>query len=228
MIKEEDNLGLLLLGDRSNKFYQERLKDCSLKTIATHFDTINQHLPNDFIYLEPILEKLLCVAKNKHVRSLIIPNITLHETLDRLIRKNIEATSINIIHPLHCSLQAFKKHNIKQFFLLGSAYTSHCQWIKHYFTQNKITVLSIPEKHTKEIDEIRKRTYESKETENDHNRYFQLLKHYQTLAPVLIACTELSLLCSKEFIDQKNIEESHLLLDMATLQIEWAIKNNTK
>ena len=109
MKNEIISVGLLSLGCRSVQFYNEQMRAIysekkSLKShlaptnITSDFNAINSHLPNQFEYLEPLLQKNIDLAVKEKVSVLIIPNITLHETLDRLAEKSNNLPKIKIAH----------------------------------------------------------------------------------------------------------------------------------
>jgi len=225
MKKKKISLGLIATGERTVQFYQEQisliydnnqlLNDCStLTTIGVDFTTINQYLPDQFTYLEPLWLKKRDLFK-EDVDVLIIPNITLHETVDRLTEKKHFPIRTKIIHPLDAAVKILHKENINTVVIIGSAYTSHCNWIISYFSLRDIAVIRMSDEHTKQVDLIRQRTYKKIETHQDHQDYNHLIHHYQRQAPVIIACTELSIL-----LDKKN---SNDVYDMARIQIHTAI-----
>ena len=225
MENEKTSLGLLSLGSRSVQFYNEQIhtlyneekslnSHLSLKIITSDFGTINSHLPNQFEYLEPLLQKNIDVAVKEKVSVLIIPNITLHETLDRLAKNN-NIPVIKIAHPLEATVKKLHASNITTVVVIGSAYTSHCDWINSYFALHNINTIPMSKEHAQQIDLIRQRTYTETETKKDHEDYNNLIDHYQNQAPVVIACTELSILIDDLY--KKTI------FDMARIQIQTAV-----
>jgi aspartate racemase len=226
MENEKTSLGLLSLGSRSVQFYNEQIhtlyneekslnRHLILRNITSDFSTINSHLPNQFEHLEPLLQKNLDAAAKEKVNVLIIPNITLHETLDRLTEKSNNLTSIKIAHPLETTVKNLHASNITTVVVIGSAYTSHCDWINSYFALHNIHTIPMSKEHTQQIDLIRQRTYTETETKKDHEDYNNLIDHYQNQAPVVIACTELSILIDDLY--KKTI------FDMARIQIQTAV-----
>jgi aspartate racemase len=226
MENEKKPLGLLSLGSRSVQFYKEQIhalynekkslnSHLSLRNITSDFNTINSHLPNQFEYLEPLLQKNIDVAVKEKVSLLIIPNITLHETLDRLAEKSNNLTSIKIAHPLEATVKKLHASNITTVVVIGSAYTSHCDWMNSYFALHNINTIPMSKEHTQQIDLIRQRTYTETETRKDHEDYNNLIDHYQKQAPVVVACTELSILIDDSY--------KKTTFDMARIQIQTAV-----
>lgn len=219
------SLGLLKTGDRTVQFYNEYIQSMFneskiledhtvLTTITSDFSTTNQYLPNQFEHLEPLLKKDIDLALKEKISTLIIPNITLHETLDRLVKKEY-FPNIKIVHPLKTTVQALQIKNINKVVVIGSAYTSHCDWLNNYFLQHDIKTIAINNEHTQTIDKIRQRTYNGNETQEDKQHYNDLINHYQQQAPTVIACTELSILIGKKY--------GHNIYDMARIQMRAAM-----
>ena len=87
-------LAILGLGSRSTLYYLEQLNKvyntknggystCPFFLLNTDFDTINPLLPNTSVQLDAILQSYLYQIEALDVAELLIPNITLHETIDR-------------------------------------------------------------------------------------------------------------------------------------------------
>ncbi|MDG2431828.1 hypothetical protein, partial [Flavobacterium sp.] len=97
----KESVGLLGLGSRSTLYYIEQLNRLYNKKmggystfpfmmINTNFDTINSLLPNPSNELDAVLTEYVTRLEKLEITAILIPNITLHETIDRLkIRKKI-------------------------------------------------------------------------------------------------------------------------------------------
>ncbi|HCY80239.1 MAG TPA: hypothetical protein DHV22_00810, partial [Xanthomarina gelatinilytica] len=93
------------LGHRSTLFYLDALNKayheeeqgystCPFILYNTDFNSINPYLPNQFKKLLPTLKNYLRNLEKLPISHLLVPNITLHEVMDKL------DTNLKIIHPL--------------------------------------------------------------------------------------------------------------------------------
>ena len=214
-------LAILGLGSRSTLYYLEQLNKvyntknggystCPFFLLNTDFDTINPLLPNTSVQLDAILQSYLDQIEALEVAEILIPNITLHETIDRLELQK------NILHPLPLSVLKMKEIEAKKVVLFGSLHSMKSSYIRSYLELNSIEVLLPSSEEMEFIDEVRKHIYHTTETKEIINKYHQLIKKYSENYPVVLGCTELSIL---KPTDQRNI------IDMAQLQIEAAVKN---
>lgn len=219
MQKEKTQLCVLGLGSRSTLFYIEKLNEqynayvgsfstCPFILLNTNFDTINSYLPNDFDHLESQLEFYLEKIKGLKISDLIIPNITLHETWDRL-DENVEIT-----HPVYKTIKLLKKKRVNKIVLFGSKYSMESSYLVSYFNSNQIEVVQPEEDKIYFLDELRKLIYNNKETSQELELYHNLLEFYSKNTPVVVACTELSILTRR----------SENIYDMAMIQIESAVQ----
>ena len=222
MIKKQSVvLGILGLGSRSTLFYLEQLNtqfhalkgDYHTFPSITHtvdFNTINPYLPNQFNTLKPVVKQQITSLFKDNVHSCIVPNITLHETIDQL------QFDKPILHPVTLSIQYLKDKNISNVVIFGSLYTMSSDYITNQLQSEHITV-TLPSKSEQiTIDNCRKKLYNYSETDTDFEAYKALAEKYSKTSIVLIACTELSLWT----IALKNTN----VVDMALLQINKAIK----
>ena len=87
--------GILGLGKTSTLYYlneiQERYqKDhqefstCPYLLYQIDFQDLNPFLPNQFDTLIPVLESYVCAISDLGISKLLVPNITLHETIDQI------------------------------------------------------------------------------------------------------------------------------------------------
>lgn len=218
MLSTLPSLGLLDLGERSVDFYKtEIIKQYAstqqampaLTVIHSDFTTTNSYLPDQFDYLKPLISKDIkqCIAAN--ISTLLIPNITLHETIDQLA-PNLFA-QLKLIHPVAETIRCLQAQKINSITLIGSKYSTSSSQLEGYFQQNNITIIRPDMLHIEQIDDIRKRTYLGQDTAEDNENYHDFISLYQQTAPVVIACTELSLLLNEEVINS--------VFDMARIQI---------
>ena len=221
MIKKKSKvLGILGLGSRSTLFYLEQLNKQyhALKgdyhtfpsiTYNVDFNTINPYLPNQFEILKPVVSQQIASLLKDNVHSCIVPNITLHETIDLL------KFDKPILHPVTLSLQHLKNQNVSNVVVFGSLYTMGSDYITNQLHSENITV-TLPSKSDQiTIDNCRKKLYNYSETNTDFEEYKALIEKYSKNSIVLVACTELSLWSTKFKKDT--------LVDMALLQIKAGI-----
>ncbi len=213
------SIGILGLGDQTTRFYIKELNDYyndkngvhstyPFKLLNTNFDIINDLLPNPSKQLERIVKEYLEKIIELDIEAILIPNITLHETIDKL---NIETT---IIHPIHCTVSEIKQNNYKQVVLFGSTYTMESNYIKSNFAENDIKILLPSKKDMQFTDEVRKQVYQKMETKELLDNFNLIIKKYAQNNAVVIACTELSIA-----LENENLK----IFDIARIQIKQIV-----
>lgn len=213
-------LAILGLGSRSTLFYIKELNElynkvkggystCPFLLLNTDFNAINSLLPNTSSALDNVVFKYISDIKKLTVPYLLIPNITLHETVDRL---NV---AVQILHPIHLSIQKIKEKKLNRVVLFGSLFSMTASYIKHQFKTNSIEVISPNKEDMLFIDDVRKAIYNETETVELIQKYHSVLNKYSANNIVVISCTELSIL---------NPKDNFNSLDMAQLQIKEAVK----
>lgn len=212
-------LGVLGLGSQTTAFYLKELNrafnrakggysTCPFVLLNTNFDAINQLLPHVSKELDAIVQTSISELESMNVGSLLIPNITLSETVDRLKLKT------PVLHPVAICVAKLKEHNSKKVVLFGSLHTMQSNYIQTHFAKNNIEVILPSKEGQLFIDQVRKHVYAETQTEELLQDYHLMIEKYSLKHPVVLACTELSIFKS----NQKNV------LDMAQLQIENAVK----
>jgi aspartate racemase len=207
-------LGILGLGSRSTTFYIKELNKlynqekggsstCPFTLLNCDFDTINSLLPDASKSLDAIVQDYIKELEKMDIESILIPNITLHETIDRLGTKKM------IIHPVHLAIAKIKEKNWSKIVLFGSMHSMQSHYISSNFKANAIEIVLPSEADRLLIDEVRKRVYSETETIEFIENYHLLIEKYTRDNPVVLACTELS-------VYKPN---NNNLLDMAQLQI---------
>lgn len=211
-------LGILGLGNQSTLFYIKELNaafdmkngDSStypFKLLNTNFDEINNLLPTPSKKLDGIVKYYIDELLKLNVNTLLIPNITLHETIDRLKIKS------EIIHPIHTTIAEVQKKNHKKVILFGSSHTMVSNYIKSNFEKNEIEVLLPSKNDMKFVDNVRKQVYQETATKKILTNYNLIIKKYAQNNAVVIACTELSIA-----LKNKNLK----IFDMARIQTSHA------
>ncbi len=195
-------LGLLGLGSRSTLFYLEQLNQhynatfgvdntCPLLLLNANFEAFNPYLPNQFERLEPILLQYLNRFRDLAIEQLIIPNITLHESYDRL---NIsKPLGYQIIHPVEETMQCLQTENQQNIMIFGSNYSMHSPLLKQHFNKHGINISQPKAEDMATIEAMRKLMYNNQETTQDLQTFNTLITQYAAQMPVVIACTELSI-----------------------------------
>jgi|TARA_R100000789_G_C3005459_1_gene149938 aspartate racemase len=215
----KNNIGILGLGVRSTSYYTNLLHQKMHEKYGGYhtfpylnyqinFNDINPFLPNQFDVLLPHLEKHIVNLKNLNLDKWLVPNITLHEALDKINH------GLSLFHPLELAIQNCLKNNIQNVVVFGTNYTMQSNYMKSYFEKESIIVHKATKNEMILIDELRTKIYQSKDKKDDIKNYQKLIENYTKNAHVIIACTELSLL-SKEIKSTK-------IIDLAQLQINEA------
>lgn len=209
-------IGVLGLGNRSTLFYINALNERYnqiYKGFSTfpfilynsNFDEINPFLPNDFINTEGALLRHLNEIKSLGIEFLTIPNITLHETFDRL------KFNILISHPISLTTEKLIRYKESEAVIFGSLYTMKSDYLKNSFDRKGI-VLTEPSLSDREfVDQLRQDVYLGSESLAQIDEFNNVIRYYAKERPVIIACTELSVI-----LDEKTSN----IYDMANLQIE--------
>ena len=214
-------IGILGLGARSTEFYIHKLNQiyhtCKgdyhtfpYLLYSIDFNDINPYLPNNFEELIPRLKSIFVNLRKLPLNYLMVPNITLHETLDKL------QTGIFLIHPIKLCIENLKAANKTSIMIFGSQYTMSSNYLRDAFEKENIAVISAPEHDQLEIDDFRKLVYSYKENEADVINFQKLIHRHALNATVIIACTELSI-----FSDLTSNNSN--ILDLADVQIRKAL-----
>ena len=212
--------GVLGLGEASNAYclnqihqkFNERNEEfstCPLLLYQVNFQEINPFLPDQFEELILRVSDYLNKISDLGISKLLVPNITLHETLDQITH------SIELCHPVQLTIEHLIKNRISEVVVLGTLYTMNSEYLKINFSEAGINITPPESEDQLWIDDFRRKVY-NKETTDDEIAAFQnLIKKYMQDKPVIISCTELSIHCLKNEAD---------CIDMANLQIEEFLK----
>lgn len=214
-------LGVLGLGSRSTTFYIEELNrklnsilggysTCPFVMLNTDFDTINALLPHPSKKLDKIVQRYIEDLEKLKPDSILIPNITLHQTIDRLKVKT------KLIHPLQICVEKLKQQDTKKIVVFGTKYTMQSSYFKDYFYAHGIEIIAPSNEDMDFVDKIRQDIYAKREKEKDLIYFNVLIEKYSKLFPVIFACTELS------------IVKNDKVIDLIQLQIDTAIKSVLK
>ena len=212
--------GVLGLGKESTLFYLNQIQEkyrkrnqeyatCPLMMYQIDFQDINHFLPNQFSVLIPKMKRYFEEISGFGISKLLIPNITLHETIDQISFPFI------ICHPIFLTLKHLKENNISEIILFGTSYTMNSAYLHRKFSEKNISVNLPTHVDQAWIEKFRKAVDAEKISSTEILYFQQLIKKYSSKCPVVIACTELSLFALKN-------DES--CIDMADLQIEEFLK----
>ena len=212
--------GILGLGSFSTQYYlgeiqrkyKERNKEfstCPYVLYQINFQEINPFLPNLFSVLQPKIESILNEISNLGIEELLVPNITLHQTLDKIESK------AKLFHPVNLTIDYLLKNKISKITLFGTLYTMNSAYLKEKFSENKIEIILPFNENQLFLDDFRKKVFNQTHTEIEVEAYQDLIKEYSVENPVVIACTELSVFALKNYAN---------CIDMADLQIEEFLK----
>lgn len=212
-------LGILGLGSFSTLFYIMELNalynkkhggfsTCPFTMLNIDFDAINNMLPNTSKHLNNLVFNALNKLEQLNVDVIIVPNITLHETLDQL---NI---STKLIHPITQTIANLKVDNQTHVTVFGSMYTMQSNYISSALKSHHISVLQPTLEDRQQIDNLRVAIYNGIETTEQQATFSRLISKYTQKGAVVLACTELSV----AYNNQNNS-----VYDMARIQINTAI-----
>ncbi len=140
-------LGILGLGSRSTLYYLNSLNQyynelnggystCPFLLLNADFNTINPFLPNQFQEIIPPLTKHIEQLLNLGAQKILIPNITLHEALDKIDKfdKNI------FIHPLHLLKNEIRLKNKRPTVILGTRHSMNNPYFNSFIENEGIQV----------------------------------------------------------------------------------------
>ena len=195
-----------------HKKYQERNQEfstCPLQVYQLDFQEVNPFLPNQFKVLIPKLEDHFKRIRALGISKLLIPNITLHETLDQM------KIQLEICHPVDLTLKYLKENQISEVYLFGTLYTMTSAYLHSRFSGKMVKLLKPSDSDQTWIDEFRQRVYQENVTFEEITAFQSLIRKYSEKNEVVIACTELSVY---------SLKENPSCIDMMDLQIEEFLK----
>jgi len=215
------SLGILGLGSRSTLFYIKELNrlyhnkksgysTCPFKLWNANFDVLNNLLPQPSNKLTALIDNYLAELQHLKVDAILIPNITLHETIDKL------SIIPKIIHPVHLTIAKLKEDGFNEIVLMGSLHTMESNYLKAVFNKESIAVVLPDAEERLVIEGVRKHIYWETESEELLKQYANVIKKYSTNYAVVLACTELS-------VGWDTLGGN--VFDMSRIQIATAVKN---
>lgn len=210
---------MLGLGSRSTLWYLEALNAACkasrggfstlpLVLLNTDFDRINPFLPNDFPQLTPVLAEYLSEIRALGADTLLIPNITLHETLDHLEIPD----GLDILHPLDLAMTALDAS--RPVMVLGTRYT-----MEGVYFSNRLDGFEVhaPQEEDRAlIDDLRTIAYDRNPDSALLTAFAHKVVRWTADFQVVLACTELSLVYQSF--------EAAGVFDLAQLQIDAGLR----
>ena len=221
-MKPHKLIGVLEMSQASTQFYIDLINEKysnglsidsqPFKLISTDFKAINKLLPKRSVKLDTLITTYLQDIPANDIECVLIPNITIHETVDAVSSK-IDFT-IPLAHPILGSIKRMRKASKSKAVLFGTAYTMTSEYIKIVFANSDIKIEEPKPEDLQFIDWIRREVYSESISAEAVKKFNDLVETYSDDTTVLLACTELSLV-SKISND--------CVLDMAAIQVEEAI-----
>ena len=210
---------MLGLGSRTTSYYLSVLNalynkkkgaysSCPSIVYNVDFNTINPLLPNVSEALDAVTQEYLLDLESFKTEYIIIPNVTLHETVDRL------TINASILHPIPLTISKIKQNNYNKIILFASLHSMTSDYITSSFKAHGIDVVLPSDADMSVIDEVRVQVYNHTETSELIEKYHCLIQEYSAKYPVVLGCTELSIL---------NSQDVEHVIDMAQIQMEAAI-----
>ena len=218
----EKLIGILEMEHASTQFYIRLLTESyslkrpnnlqTFKLIPADFEAINNLLPYRSAKLDSIIDSYLKEVLSSEIECILIPNITIHETVDT-VWDTMEST-IPIAHPILGTIERMHQAKQSKAVFFGSSYTMTCDYIKTAFANADITIEEPRPKDLQFIDQVRKKVYSQTASEETLEQFNKLVQNYTNETTVLIGCTELSI--ASKFRNER-------ILDMDMIQVEDAI-----
>lgn len=195
-----------------HKKYQERkqgFSTCPFLMYQIDFQEINPFLPTQFDVIIPKIENYLKEIAALGITKLLVPNITLHETLDQI------EIPVEICHPIDLTLEYLQRNHISEAYLFGTLYTINSTYLQSTFSEKEVQLLKPTTSDQNWMEEFRKKVYQEKETLEEITVFQNLIHKYSEKKAVVIACTELSVF---------SLKDNPSCIDMMDLQIEEFLK----
>lgn len=190
-MRRQKTIGLLGLDSRSTAYYYERLSPCTegheLSVEFINFNKINELLPDKFDRIAPLLQSGL--NKLRRCDIAIIPNITLHETFDRLDKSELH---VSVTHAVKETAAYLRTKKIERLALFGSYYTMNSPYWTSILDRHGISKIDVPEDIMRNIDNFRQKVFANEQSELDVIGFKNHISTFTQSCHVVLACTELS------------------------------------
>ncbi len=211
---KEKYIGLLGLADDTTRHYIKRFNyhfnhkhgayhTAPLKVLNYNFNLINPYLPNQYDHLKLNLLKGIQLLWQFDVDHIVIPNITLHQTLN-LIEKELEDLEL-----LNIWEDVPRLIDTNEYLLFATRHTMGQNPLARLSNAHKLE-LEYGDEH--KIENIRKVIYQKPEDPQALSEFKKLLIKYKN-QQIILACTELSI--AYQNIDYKETK----VIDLVERQI---------
>lgn len=207
--------GIAKLGHYSFEFYLSKIlqqSNISYTSIDCNFNEINKHLPNNYKKLEPLLNRLTVSAYDQGVRTLLLPNITLHNVFYLFPHW---LNGIELYDPFEQYRTPPSKRKV---YILGSRHIHLSSVFNERFNNMNLSPQILSDEIRETVDTIRLNAYHSGYSQNDAITLSDITHRLSQTHPVIIACSELSLSLAP------HLTYSNQIIDLASIQIEHFIK----
>jgi len=192
-----------------NQLYMQRKGQghtCPLRMLNIDFNPINQLLPNRQQESAKLLLPYLQDLDRQDISCIIMPNNTLHESLDILLEKyDFQKPILHIGHSLHDKL---KKLHVENVMILGTAYTMQSGYLQSFIPAES-NIIVPNQQHLEKIENLRKLYFQSSDALLSSQIWNELQDEYPEVDYFIIACTELSI--AFELFDDKKLDTLHLI-----------------
>lgn len=212
-------VSLLKTGQFSTAFYLNKLQemyrqnrevseDLPIEILDTNFDLVNSFLPDGHTEITAILKPVFEKAAQAGVTHLLVPNITLHETLDQII----ETIDLKLIHPIAIGIKNLQKLEAQTVSVLGTRHTMQRPYIRSHFENAGFQIMDLSQSQISVLDQLRLDVFAGKDRSESLEKILKLLS--PSVDGLVLACTELSV--AAQHTQVPNI------VDLAVGQIEVA------
>ena len=192
-----------------NQFYSQRKGQghtCPLRLLNVDFEPINQLLPYQQKASAKLLLPYLQDINQQDVCCIIMPNNTLHQSLDIILEKHsFEKPILHIGHLLHAEIKKLKR---AQVMILGTAYTMQSGYLQSFLPEISNNILPNNSLLSK-VEDLRKLYFHSSDTELSLQIWEDLNHQYPEVDYFIVACTELSIAFNS--INEKKLDTLDLL-----------------
>ena len=234
-LKVKPAIGLLGLADRSTRYYLKQLNEqynglyggdntCRIKLLNVNFELINPFLPDDFEQLIPVTRQSLMELVAMNVDQIILPNITLYNTIDQLsLGKELYD---KIVHPLKLLGDVVKSRNINEIRLLATRHKSHGDYLSNFLAGLGVKVTYPSQEQLRANEALRCDIYSHSDQSHQFPELFTQVNQYinDENGIIIIACTELSIAWGKaKKMNNIQLDKSRII-DLSQLQIDTEIE----
>lgn len=197
----------------ATRWYMQRIQsavgtEATPPLYPTDFEAINALLPSPSEALETLLETQLATLP-RSIRHLLVPNITIHHTLDGMDLH--ERFGLELLHPVAETVRALQAQGLDRAVFFGTRHTMQPGYLSQALEANGIEIVFPSTEHIQLVDQHRLRVYEGTSTPEQDQAFNALVRAYADKQPVVLACTELSMTFAGQ---HRNV------FDMARLQVD--------